>query len=81
MESQCQIMTRHVGRKCDLSGGIHRRTVGRMMMRFCLFAFSFFLLTGPGCQQQTWEFFVPPDWRLKIDAHNVYWLTQGGKKR
>jgi acetone carboxylase beta subunit len=25
--------------------------------------------------------FVPPDWRMKIDEHNVYWLTQGGKKR
>ena len=29
----------------------------------------------------TTTLFVPPDWRLKIDAHNVYWLTQGGKKR
>ena len=55
MESQSQVSMCHVGRKCDLSGGIPCRTVGRMMTRFCLFAFSFFLLTGPGCQQQTWE--------------------------
>jgi len=25
--------------------------------------------------------FVPPDWHLKIDAYNVYWLTQGAKNR
>jgi acetone carboxylase beta subunit len=25
--------------------------------------------------------FIPPDWQLKIDAYNVYWLTQGAKKR